>query len=110
MALAAKHMRASYTAWFIAYYFVAIGATWLLSAPRYLIALLPVPLSVSMAAGTTARDGVITAVSALLAILYLYAFVMRWQVWGTQKRRPRKFRGPAFIESLGLFAFALGGL
>ena len=81
MALAAKNMRASYTAWFIAYYFVAIGATWLLSAPRYLIALLPVPLSVSMAAGTTARDGVITAVSALLAILYLYAFVMRWQVW-----------------------------
>lgn len=81
MALAAKNMRASYTAWFIAYYFVAIGATWLLSAPRYLIALLPVPLSVSMAARTTARDGAITAVSALLAILYLYAFVMRWQVW-----------------------------
>ena len=40
-ALAARKLRPSYTAYFIAYYVVAIGATWLLSAPRYMVSISP---------------------------------------------------------------------
>ena len=40
---AARRLRPGYTAWFIAYYAVAIGATWLLSAPRYLVAMPVIP-------------------------------------------------------------------
>ncbi len=80
-AYSAKRMRPGYTAWFIAYYTVAIGATWLLSAPRYVISLLPFFLSVSLAASTKKRDAVLTAVCAVLSLLYAVAFVLRWQVW-----------------------------
>ena len=43
----AKKLRSSYTLWAIAYYVVAIGATWLLSAPRYMAVLLPIPMSLA---------------------------------------------------------------
>ena len=76
----AKELRPSYTAWFIAYYVIAIGATWLLSAPRYMISLLPFFLSVSQLAKTP-RDTVLTAVCVPLWLLYEIAFVLRWQVW-----------------------------
>lgn len=77
----AKELRPSYTAWFIAYYVIAIGATWLLSAPRYMISLLPFFLSVSQLAKTPKRDTVLTAVCVPLWLLYEIAFVLRWQVW-----------------------------
>ena len=78
---AAKRMRASYIAWFIAYFFVAIGATWLLSAPRYLMVMLPVPLAVSMLVRRPTADLAAAPFCVLLSLLYLYAFVARWQVW-----------------------------
>lgn len=81
MLFAVKKMRASYTAWFIAYFFIAIGATWLLSAPRYLIALIPVPLAVSLLTERKKADVIAAPCCAVLYLLYLYAFVMRWQVW-----------------------------
>lgn len=46
--LAGRALRPSYTAWAIAYYFVAIGATWLLSAPRYLAVLTPIHISLAL--------------------------------------------------------------
>ena len=60
---------------------VAIGATWLLSAPRYLIALIPLPLALARLTRRPAVDALVSLVSGLLYLLYLYAFVMRWQVW-----------------------------
>ncbi len=77
----AKKLRPSYTAWFLVYYLVAMGATWLLSAPRYLVVLLPVPLAVSRLAKRRAADVVLTALCVSLNLLYLCAFVLRWQVW-----------------------------
>ena len=76
-----RRMRASYVAWFIAYFFIAIGTTWLLSAPRYLMVILTVPLALSLIAKKRAADVILTPVCAALNLLYLYAFVMRWQVW-----------------------------
>lgn len=78
---AAKKLRPSYTAWFLVYYLIAIGATWLLSAPRYLIALLPVSLAVSLLAKKPWLNVFLTGTSMILYVLYLCAFVLRWQVW-----------------------------
>ena len=81
VAIAAKKLRPSYAAWFIAYYVIAIGATWLLSSPRYLISLLPFFLAVSMLAGTERRDRIATVICIPLWLCYELAFVLRWQVW-----------------------------
>lgn len=78
---AAKRLRPSYTAWFIAYYVVAIGATWLLSAPRYLAALLPLPMALSALTKRPRADRLLTISMAALSFLYLIAFALRWQVW-----------------------------
>ena len=76
-----RPLRASQTAWFLAYYIVAVGATWLLSAPRYLLVLLPVPLALAQCARKRTANLVLTALSALAALGYLIAFALRWQVW-----------------------------
>ena len=81
MVYAAKKMRPGYVAWFIAYYFVAIGATWLLSAPRYIISLLPFFLGVSLIANTPKKDKILTIVCGILSVCYAIMFVLRWQVW-----------------------------
>ena len=81
VALAARKMRPGYAAWFIAYYVIAIGATWLLSAPRYMISLLPFFIGVGQLASTPKRDAVMTAVCVPLWIYYEFMFVLRWQVW-----------------------------
>ena len=81
LAAAAPKLRASQTAWFLAYYIVAVGATWLLSAPRYLLVLLPVPLALAQCTRARAAGRVLTALSALASLGYLAAFALRWQVW-----------------------------
>ena len=81
LAAAAPKLRASQTAWFLAYYIVAVGATWLLSAPRYLLVLLPVPLALAQCTRARTAGHVLTALSALCSLGYLIAFALRWQVW-----------------------------
>ena len=81
LAAAAPKLRVSQTAWFLAYYIVAVGATWLLSAPRYLLVLLPVPLALAQCTRKPAADRILTALSALASLGYLIAFALRWQVW-----------------------------
>jgi len=78
---AAKKLRPSYTAWFVGYYAMAIGATWLLSAPRYLLTLFPVSVAMSTLTRKTESDQLLTVCTVALNLLYLYAFVARWQVW-----------------------------
>lgn len=78
----AKRMRASYTLWAIFYYAVAIGATWLLSAPRYLAVLLPVQLSLALRCDEKrSRTGMIAAILALCELYYLIMFALRFSVW-----------------------------
>ena len=81
LAAAAPKLRASQTAWFLAYYIVAVGATWLLSAPRYLLVLLPVPLALAQCTRARTAGRVLTALSALCSLGYFIAFALRWQVW-----------------------------
>jgi len=81
MMLAAKRLRPSYTAWYIGYFFIAIGATWLLSAPRYLLTCFPIAVALAHLTRKPENDR-LTSISLIpLNLIYLYAFVARWQVW-----------------------------
>ena len=81
MAASVRRLRLGYGAYFIAYYAVAVGATWLLSAPRYLLVLFP--LSFGMAEITRDRhvDAVFTVLITAVSVLYTLLFAARWQVW-----------------------------
>lgn len=81
MLFGAKRLRPSYIAWFIAYFVIAIGATWLLSAPRYLAALIPLPMALSSLSKRAWADNVLTVLLSLFSLFYLAAFALRWQVW-----------------------------
>ena len=74
-------IRASYSVWFLPYYFIAIGATWLLSAPRYLLVFFP--LSAAMAAMTEKKGArtLLFLLLGILSILYFLAYLAVWQVW-----------------------------
>ncbi|MBQ8165312.1 MAG: glycosyltransferase family 39 protein [Clostridia bacterium] len=76
-----KRIRPSYVAYAIAYFFVAIGATWLLSAPRYLAALFILPMGFAVITNKPKWDMTLTVVCTVASVFYLFAFVMRWQVW-----------------------------
>ena len=80
-ALAAKKLRASCTAWFMAYFVVAVGATWLLSAPRYLAALPVLPAALALLTEKRAPRLAALFVLPPLWLLYFLAFLARWQVW-----------------------------
>ena len=81
MALAAKKLPPSYTAFFIAYFVVAIGASWLLSAPRYLGTAFMLYIALALLADDGKKFTAVCGISGGLLILYLCAFVQRWQVW-----------------------------
>ena len=77
----AGRLRASYTAWFIAYYVISVGATWLLSAPRYLMAMPVLPMALGLQTGKKAAKTAAVIILSLLWLLYFLAFLQRWQVW-----------------------------
>lgn len=76
-----KRIRPSYTAWFMVYFAIAAGTTWLLSAPRYLVAFFPLALTWAQIFQSR-RARVLSALALGVGWLYyLFAFAMRWQVW-----------------------------
>ena len=81
MTLIAKRLRPSYTAWFIGYFAIAIGATWILSAPRYLLTCFPITIALATLTRSRRRDFILSGLLIALTLVYLYAFVVRWQVW-----------------------------
>ena len=81
LSVGAKRLRASYTLWAMAYYVVAIGATWLLSAPRYLAVLLPIPLALSLLSEKKAPRLAIFHLLTFAELYYLLMFALRRNVW-----------------------------
>ena len=81
MLFAVKRLRSSYTAYFLAYFIVAVGATWLLSAPRYLAAAFTVPTALAVITHDRRVDWCLTTLSVIAGAVYLCEFVLRWQVW-----------------------------
>lgn len=72
-------LRPSYTAWFMVYFYLAAGATWLLSAPRYMVAFFP--LSIIAAQFSPRLRWAAVPLFLLTGTFYLTAFALRWQVW-----------------------------
>ena len=81
MLWAAPRLRASLTAWFIAYFVIAIGATWLLSAPRYLLAMPTLPLAAALAGEDRRVRWIAAPVMTAASTAYFIMFLLRWQVW-----------------------------
>ncbi len=81
MTAAAKRLRPSYSAWFIAYYFFAIGTTYLISAPRYLAAAVPVYAGLAQVTENKRVDRLFSVLCVCAAVFYLWAFVNRWDVY-----------------------------
>ena len=81
MILAGKRMRGSWMVWFIPYYFIAIGATWLLSAPRYLLVFFPLAEAVSIITEKKRIQIVTFALICTLSFFYFLAFLLQWQVF-----------------------------
>lgn len=81
MLVAVKKLRPAYTAYFLIYYVIAIGATWLLSAPRYLSTLFPIPMALAAVSEKRWLDAALTIGLTIFFVLYAYMFVNRWGVY-----------------------------
>ncbi len=81
MAAGAKRLRPSYMAYFLAYFVISIGATWLLSAPRYLAACFPLAFALAVLADTREKDAAATAVSFAGLVAYLALYVNGYPVY-----------------------------
>ena len=78
---AVHRIRPSYAAYFIGYFAVSMGATWLLSAPRYLTALFPLPLAMAHLGKNRFADAAMTLLCLVGLTLYMYAFAAGWYVY-----------------------------
>lgn len=81
MGLAAKRLPASYMAFFLPYFAVAIGCTWLLSSVRYLSAALPVSAAIAAFCGKRSRSVPVFAALAVLYTAYAYMYMLRWGIY-----------------------------
>lgn len=91
LVLTARTLRSSYTLYFAAYLAITCGATWLLSAPRYLTALVVLPLALAHLCQSR-DDGVAlgrsraktTAVTVLLLLgqaAYLVMYILEYSIY-----------------------------
>ena len=79
--LSAKKIRPGYMLYALAYFAFTMGATWLLSAPRYLAGLCVIPLAL---ASLTHKKSVFTLLALVFCAagaIYLYAFVAGYPVY-----------------------------
>lgn len=81
MFMGAKKIRPSYTAYFIVYFAFVVGATWLLSAPRYLLVAFPLAFAAVAITEEKSKDAILTVVSVAGSLLYLAMFVAGYPVY-----------------------------
>lgn len=81
VAAAQNKLRASNVAYFLVYYAICMGATWLLSAPRYLTAAYPLALALGALTKKKWADRLATIICLVFFVFYLYAFVDQWYVY-----------------------------
>ena len=77
----ARRLPAAYTVYFLCYFTVAVGCSWLLSATRYLCAALPVTVGVSIGCDKKWKTIAIFVLLAVLYILYMLMYMLRWDVY-----------------------------
>ena len=81
MVLGVKKLRPSYVFYFLAYFAFSIGATWLLSAPRYLAAAFPLSLALAALNEDKRVDIPLTFLLLLAQCAYLGAYVLGGPVY-----------------------------
>ncbi|MNZ90980.1 hypothetical protein D3C78_1099520 [compost metagenome] len=81
MFMGAKKIRPSYTAYFIVYFAFVVGATWLLSAPRYLLVAFPLAFAAVALTEEKSKDAILTVVFVAGSLLYLAMFVAGYPVY-----------------------------
>lgn len=74
-ALTGGKLRASYGVWYIVYVFFALAPTYLISAPRYLVAAVPVYPALASLKLSKGLDRALALLCALAALAYILAFV-----------------------------------
>ena len=74
-------IRASYLAYFMVYYAASMGATWLLSAPRYLTCCFPLAIALASRARPRGVTLLLYAAFAAAQLAYLWAYVNGWPVY-----------------------------
>lgn len=68
-------LRASYMAYFLAYFLVGMGATWLLSAPRHLVCCFPLSIALASIAKSRKTTFLLYTILLVCQILYMAAYV-----------------------------------
>lgn len=76
-----RPLRASYGVYFLVYYFFSMGATWLLSAPRYLLCCAPFALALTRTARRRGVNILLTMLFVVLQCAYLAMYVAGWPVY-----------------------------
>lgn len=79
MLLSGRKMRPGYSAWFMVYFAVSYGTSWLLSGPRYMAVFFP--LAIAAEKLPVKRKWTLYLAALPVAIAYTILFALRWSVW-----------------------------
>lgn len=79
MLFSGKKMRPGYSAWFIFYFAVSYGTSWLLSGPRYMAVFFPLAIAVETL--PVRRKWILYLIALPPAAAYTVLFALRWSVW-----------------------------
>lgn len=79
MLFSGRKMRPAYSAWFMVYFAVSYGASWLLSGPRYMAVFFP--LAIAAETLPVKRKWVLYLIALPVASPYTVLFALRWSVW-----------------------------
>ena len=87
----ARTLHSSYSLYFMAYFAVTCGASWLLSGPRYLTALVVIPLALARLcesrddgvglARARVKTAVVTAILLVCQVFYLLMYILRYNIY-----------------------------
>ena len=87
----ARTLHSSYSLYFIAYFAVTCGASWLLSGPRYLTALVVIPLALARLcesrddgiglARARAKTAAVTVILLVCQAFYLLMYILRYNIY-----------------------------
>lgn len=77
----AKKLPASFNAYFIAYFIIAIGCTWLLSAVRYMSVVIPLIAAIALLPKSRKGEACIISLTALSHVAFVVLYMMRWDLY-----------------------------
>lgn len=81
MLMGSKKIRTSYVIYSLVYFAFSMGATWLLSAPRYAAGLFTIPISLALLPKRKWGEIPFEMIMTVINVFYMIMFVLRWQVW-----------------------------